>query len=54
MDEEPAFEIEDVSDYQQVITDIEAVIFRIRLLRIHIALYLLLTEVSPKEETSDS
>jgi hypothetical protein len=56
MNEEPAYKAENVRDTEQLIKDIETVISRIKLLRIRIALYLLLTEVSPPlgGETSDS
>jgi len=54
MSEEPTFETENVTDTEQLIADIEALISRIKLLRIHIAMYLLSTEVSPLwGETSD-
>jgi hypothetical protein len=54
MSEEPTFETENVTDTEQLIADIEALISRIKLLRIHIAMYLLSTEVYPQRgETSD-
>jgi hypothetical protein len=55
MNEEPTDKTGNVRDTEQLIIDIEALISRIELLRIRIALYLLLTEVSPLwGETSDS
>jgi hypothetical protein len=48
MSEEPTFETENVTDTEQLIADIEALISRIKLLRIHIAMYLLSSEVSPQ------
>ena len=48
MNEEPTDKTGNVRDTEQLIIDIEALISRIELLRIRIALYLLLTEVSPK------
>ncbi len=55
MNEEPTDETETLRDTEQLITEIEALISRIELLRIRIALYLLLSGVSPLwGETPDS
>ena len=55
MNEEPTDETENLRDTGQLITEIEALISRIELLRIRIALYLLLSGVSPQRgETPDS
>ncbi len=54
MNEEPTDETENLRDTEQLITEIEALISRIELLRIRIALYLLLSGVSPQRgETPD-
>ena len=55
MNEKPTLKTKTVRDTEQLIKDIEAQISRIELLRIRIAMYLLLTEVSSLwDETSDS
>jgi hypothetical protein len=54
MNEEPTDETENLRDTEQLITEIEALISRIELLRIRIASYLLLSGVSPQGgETPD-
>ena len=54
MNEEPTDKTENLRDTEQLITEIEALISRIELLRIRIALYLLLSGVSPQGgETPD-
>jgi hypothetical protein len=52
MAQEPLRQIQNLTDTEQLIFDIETLIYEIKLLRIHMALYLLSREVRPKGRNS--
>jgi hypothetical protein len=52
MTQEPPLQIQNLRDTQQLISDIDTLIYEVKLLRIRIALSLLLREVRPLGVTS--